>query len=427
MYAVNKLYIESKCEIKVYEPTELTPSEFQSKTGINNRLFVSVKSDETDEVVALDYSRMITDYEIVTATEWDDFNSRLTDGLVIGYKVHLPGYIPGTKTPSNPVRIWDAMSTLNTFNIDYADYSSGRSGIYAFRWNLKDIKLSIMSNDTESPNLSRCVPIVNGFACRPIYADNSLYGLDGAHLCWHTGDHFTPEVQLLDFTHVGDIEIGNIHADKHNDDKCVYARLVDMSHTWTLTSTKSLFSYTPIIVLGGMMIFPDQYSIKSEHTISFNLNKLPIQKTLALRNYYLDEACTSSGVGYPADDFQTFLNNEFNRDISSSCFVIFVKTDKLIISRQKLVSWRNGVSLDNYGLNGLLITDATGTARNYHCDTYNGKTELTVQATEDIFIADYKSTDKQLCFIGNDCKHHNAEDLNKSSCTMLYLMGDTNE
>ena len=65
--------------------------------------------------------------------------------------------------------------------------------------------------------------------------------------------------------------------------------------------------------------------------------------------------------------------------------------------------------------------------RNYHYDSYSNKRELTVQAMENIFIADYKSTDGQLCFIDNDCKHHKSEDINKSSCTMLYLMGDGDE
>ena len=427
MYTVSKLYVENKCEIKVYEPEELTPSELQSKVDTNVRLYVSVKSSETQDTVALDYSRLITDYAIVTATSWSDFNSQLTDGLVIGYTTHLPGYVPGTVHPSNPVRVWDAMSTLKTFNIDYADYASGRANIYAFRWNLKDLKLSIMEDAVEYPDLNRCVPIVNGFVCRPVYVDNDLYGLDGAHLCWHTGNHFTPEVQLLDFTHVGDVEIGNIHVEKHMDEKCVYARLVDSSHTWTFTTSKSLYEYTPIIVLSGMMIFSDQYSIKSEHTISVNLNRLPLQKAMALRKYYTDDACTSSGVGFTTDDFQTFLNEEFTKEISGSCFVIFVKTNKLLITREKLVSWRYGVSLDSYVNNGLLLIDATNTVRNYHYDSYSNKRELTVQAMENIYIADYKSTDGQLCFIDNDCKHHKSEDINKSSCTMLYLMGDGDE
>ena len=142
------------------------------------------------------------------------------------------------------------------------------------------------------------------------------------------------------------------------------------------------------------------------------------------------------------------MNEEFTKEISGSCFVIFVKTNKLLITREKLVSWRYGVSLDSYvnnGLllidatntygvsldsyvnNGLLLIDATNTVRNYHYDSYSNKRELTVQAMENIFIADYKSTDGQLCFIGNDCKHHKSEDINKSSCTMLYLMGDGDE
>lgn len=424
MYSVTKLYVENKCEVKAYDPEEFTPNELQDMSDINVRLFVSVRDDEKKNNVALDYSRLITDHQIVDATDWDTFNSRLTDGLVIGYTINLPGFIPGTSNPANPVRTWDAMSVLNTFNLDYSDYLSGKSNIYAYRWNLKDLKISLMEEATTFPNLRRCIPIVNGFACRPVFNNDALYGLEGARLCWHRNKHFTPEVQLLDFTHVGEIEICNIHLDNNIDDTSVYARLVDTAYTWCFTTSKSLYDYTPILVLGGMMVFPDQYRIKSEHAIVVNVGKIPLQKALVLREYFCDNPCTDSGVGYTSEDFQSYLINEFSKEISSSAFMIFVKTDRLYISREKLTSWRYGVSVDNYKNDGLLINDSTGTARNYHISDYHNCDELAVQATERIFIADNLFESKQLCFIENDCKHQNFEDLNRSRCTMLFIMGN---
>ena len=422
MYSVTKLYVENKCEVRAYDPAEFTPTELQDMSDINTRLYVSVKTE--DEDVALDYSRLITDHAIVNATTWDDFNTQLTDGLVIGYTIHLPGFVPGTNYPANPVRVWDALRVLKTFNLDYSDYLSGKSNIFAFRWNLKDLKITIMDNATVFPNLRRCVPVVNGFACRPVFNDDALYGLDGAKLCWHRNNHFTPEIQLLDFTHVGDLEICNIHLDNHIDDVSVYARLMDTAFTWCFTTSKSLYEYTPILVLGGMMIFPDQYKIKSEHAITINIGKIPLQKALVLREYLCDNPCTSSGVGYTSDDFQTYLLTEFSKEISSSAFMIFVKTNRLYISREKMVSWRHGVSIDNYGTDGLLINDATGTTRNYHLSDYHNCDELTVQTTERIFIADNLFDSEQLCFIDSDCRHQGFEDLNRSRCTMLFLMGD---
>ena len=408
----------------------MTPTELINHSGINVRLFVSVKNSDTKKVVALDYSRLFTDYVDTEVNTWEEFNDILTDGLVIGYSVTLPGYLPGTLTPRNPIKLWDAMSTINTFNIDYCDYLTGRSNVFAFRWKLKDLGLSIMDDALEYPNLSKCVPIVNGFACRPVYRkeDKKLYALDGSHLCWHNGLHTTPEVQLLDFTELGEIECESIHSDKHATDTCTFVYSRDGKYNFSLVNNHySLYEWSPIIVICGMMIFPDEYNIKGEFKIDLDLDKFPINKALALKKFLQNEPNSSSGVAYVTDDPKSYLLEQFDTEVSADTFMIYVKTPNLCVTRTHLTSWRNNITVDLNTNEGILLNDATHTVRNYHKDTLPDKKELTIQTYENIFVADNTFDTYQISFSKPDCKHHRFEDLNRSTNTMVFLLGGNDD
>ena len=98
----------------------------QELANLNTRIYTAVQDDLLVTYI-LDYSRMIVDYEeVAIATSWDSFNAVLTDALVLGYSTRLPAYQPNTRIPTNPVKVWDALATFNTFNLDYGDYLTYR-------------------------------------------------------------------------------------------------------------------------------------------------------------------------------------------------------------------------------------------------------------------------------------------------------------
>lgn len=424
MYNITRLYKEQRNKIDVYKPEEITPAEFVADLNINTKLYISV-ADDNNKNIALDYGRMFTDYEVTEVTTWEDLNTILTDALVIGYTVELPGYVPGTIIPKNPIKIWDAMSSLNTFNLDYCDYRSGRSNVFALRWHLKDLGISIMDNALSYPNLRKCIPIVNGFTCRPIYReeDKKLYALNGSQLCWYSGLHTTPEVQLLDFTDFGDVVVkplGNYYRQGTDYVRCTCD---DGEYNFSFDSNYSLYEWSPILVIAGMMIFPDEYVVKSEHKFSINLAKFPLNKCLGLMKFLKNEPNNDSGVAFASLTVKSYFTNEIDKLISADTFVIFVKTPNLCVTRTKLTSWRYNITVDLNTNEGLLLNDATHTVRNYHKDTLPDRKELTIQSYENIFIADNLYDEEQVTFVKPDCNHHLFEDLNRSSNTMVSLLG----
>lgn len=421
MYNVTKIYICSKTQMGIYNPEELTVAEVKDRVSINTSIYVSVADGNVN--VALDFCRLITDYPVSKTNSWEDFNNELTDKLVIGYQCTLPGFIPGSSNPSHPLKIWDILGTLNTFDTTYADCTSEVEGTFAIRRNLPDIRVKIQDTAEEYPDLKNCIPVVNGFICRPIYKNSKLYGLEGSKMCWTTVKHSTPEIQLLDFNEVGDIVCTDISSTEDTLRTVTIGKIVDESIV--LTTPYSLSEYTPIVVLAGTMILPNKIDIVSNTTISIDIPKTAVQIALAYRNYLTNMYSFDSEVAYRTDTLSNYLTSEFNTINSSSCFVIFIKTKRLFISKEHVVSWRYGYTLDNYNTDSILINDVTGTIKNYHSDSTGDRTELAVQLEEPLYIADYKENEKQLIFTSNDCKHQKFTDIVRKSYSMLYITGDS--
>ena len=428
MYTTHLIYVERKSRIDVYTRDEIAPTDLWAMTNLNTRIYVAVDKDNISH--ALEYSRMIVDYEeAATASSWDDYDNVLTDGLVYGYEVHLPAYVAGTLIPTNPVKVWDALSTLNTFNLDYGDFINGMYNVFAYRWVLQDLRISIQDECTgETPNLNRCLPIVNGFVCRPAYDsnNNALYALGGARLCWFDNGHTTPEVQLLDFTSLGDIQVASIRSpDKHTFNDVMF---VERDTKWAFTFTKySLTEYTPILVLGGILILPDQYNITNTNTISVKIDTIPFNKALPLKKLLQDDSISSANVAYCTLPYKEYLKAEFDNELSADCFVIFVHTKRLFINRaSNLDVWKNYNTVNDFAKNSyLLINKPTSTIRNFHLDMLDDRNELIVQNHEVIRAVNDIENGTPLVFIHDDCRHHTFQDINKGVCDGLKILGDT--
>lgn len=423
MYNVTKIYICTKSQMEIFTPEELTVAEVKDRITINTSIYVSVADGNTS--VALDFCRLITDYPVAKTDSWEDFESELTDKLVIGYTCTLPGYIPGSSNPSHPLKVWDILGTLNTFDTTYADCTTEVEGVFALRHNENDLKISIQSDAEDYPDLKNCVPVVNGFICRPIYKNSKLYGLEGSKLCWTSSERATPEIQVLDFNSIGDIVCTDIASTADNMRTVTIGKV--SGTTVSLSTPYSLGEYTPIVVLAGMMILPTKMEVLSDTLVNIDLNLTPVQIALAYINYLTGMYSFDSEVAYKTDTVENYLNEQFAVTNSSSCFVIYVKTRRFLIKTEPVVQWRFGYTQDNYNQDSILINNYTGTIKNYHSDQSGNRTELAIQLDEHLYIADYKETEKQLVFTDNDCKHHRFSDITRNSFSMLYITGDSDD
>ena len=432
MYAITKLYRSDSSSMRSYNTDEITPEELQSGADVNTRIYISVREDNDNTDISVDYSQLITDTDLGRLETWDQLSARLTDEHVIGYKTDLPGYIAGGDNPRYPARTWDVMNTLQTFAVDYGEYLSDRHGILAYRHNLPDLRISLYEGADPKPDLNRCLPVVNGYVCRPIYRQEKehLYALDGARLCWQQATHMTPEVQLIDFSLIGDISTHPIYLNAPSPEHDGFVLSFNsrnhgysLDADWILTSKKyDLRKYTPIVVLGGIAILPDKITVFNHNSCRFPVQDVPWDTALVYKKYLIDESSTTAEMHYDSLAVKDYLDSQMTADIfSKDTFVVLVHAPRLYVARVPVDVWQNGITMNLTAALGLLLHDRTGTIRNYHLNTYSDRKELVIQNMEELFRADHPVRDGQLAFINPDHVHP-FPNVNISNCTMIHLM-----
>lgn len=126
-----------------------------------------------------------------------------------------------------------------------------------FYWRCPDI---VISQDVGSDvvDLNTTVPIVNGYVCYPKVIDNELYGYMGAEVS-RNNHYYNKSVVLLDFSTLGTVEFIKLSdcTDSRSDTQST--RIV-----FDLPATINSKNKTPIVVIGGRMFFPDEFTFNAK-------------------------------------------------------------------------------------------------------------------------------------------------------------------
>lgn len=423
-YAVQRVYIADRGLVDLYEPSDITLPEIKQRlTSPNIHAYISIQLNETNGYFDFDLSHFITDFNTNSITTWSAFNSLLTDEVVNGYSCTIPGYKLGSEYPHNPVRLWDATNALRTFRLSYSDHLSESESSYAMRWKQHDLRIQLRSGADSSLVLNKCIPVVNGLVCRKDYSEQtkSLYALGGARLMWQGGTHIVPEVQLLDFSNIGEVHCINVSlTDK---EKAVKINPSTFYNPWVCECNKfNLREYTPLVVLCGCMIWSKDISITSEHTFTIDPSKYCIERSALWAKYLRAEPATDAAVSYDTSDVVSIIKSECAEETPNSCFVYFIKTSSLVYREENVRTWSNSLFMDLYAPIGILIRKSTDSITAFHCTELSDRQELIVQNLESLYDADEPINKGQTAFTETDCKDHNFRRLQDSGYKMLYVM-----
>lgn len=431
------IYRDPQGRLSIYDPEDLTPEAFQVIGSAELGGLMILDGRHYTEMTRIDYSRICTDHvEISELNTWAEIEELLTenDEFRIGYTWNEIT-TQNVNIPFSDVLIWDVMHTLNTFNIEYGDEKSDVNNIFALRWKLLDLRLSLMEGAEDVPNLRTSIPVVNGFLCAPVLREREdetvLYAKLGAQLCWQAGVHRTPEIQILDFQNFGGFIIHPFmfstpdHEETPTDstDTCSFinrTKEYDINVRWKILTRLSLKEYTPIVVLGGIPIFPDQITLQHEHCFTIQPSLNPLNYALAYKAYLQDKYVNAQNA-WSSTALQEYFSAEH---LEASSFIIYLKSSQIYTQREHMDVWSNYITVNNHTPDGLLISDITGTLAAYNREELSDRTELTLQNQESLFIADKDFIEKQFAFVPPDCVHHQPfhTNIRESSCTMVYLM-----
>ena len=423
-YTVIRVYMVDRYTVDIVEPEDISPREIQDRINSPNvHAYLSLQEVGVEAYVDFDYSHFITDFNVNSKETWAQISSLLTEEIVQGYSCSIPGYKYGSDVPHSPVVLWDATNTLYTFAISYSDYLSESESKYALRWKQRDLRIRLRPEAPVVPDLTRCIPIVNGICCKPYYSEQSkyLYALDGAKLLWQTGVHITPEVQLLDFSDIGDVECVEMTLSDLEPDKIKVDTNGSIYNEWTFKCNNfNLKEYTPLVVLGGCVIWSKDIKIVGEHEFSINPSLHCLEACSTWRKYLTSEANSNAMTSYDAESLYDHFRSEMEHGESRECFVCMIHTSGLFYRVVRANTWKNNVVMDLFAPIGILIRNTTETITAFHNTEFADRQELIVQNLEDLYIGDERIELKHEGFVKCDCRHHEFRRLQDSSYTMLY-------
>lgn len=404
---------------------DYTPSDFQAlciQPDVAGYIFVR---DEDDVIHVLDYTHMAT-YEksIYRATTWIAIARLLTEQLVDGYEVHLPGFDGKFPYPRPDLIFWDATNVTKTFDLTYSEKHSEQDPIFAIRYKQPDLRFKIRPTAPIVPDITKCIPVVNGVACRPWIGIDShdLYACGGATYCWKAHIR-VPEVNLLDFSNIGEVETLTI-TNTTASEKEIACSYPSMGQEWEFTLDTEFYNlreWTPLVVIGGLVLWPDMIHRRSDAVFSFKPWEVPIERMLGWKKFLQAEATGTAAVAYDAEAIYTWFQQTLANGFSDHTFVVMVHVPELFVTRMQAVTYREAITIENYHLNGILHCENTGAIQNYHADELESKTVLKIAHGEDLFISDEPIPDVHEVFIKPDCKHHTFLRYQESSYEMLYI------
>ena len=433
MLKLLKLYKTHRRRIECYDST-MPYEEFQRMADPNTKLYI-VCSDELNRKYSLDFSHMITDQVLNKVATWDDFLKLLTESILIGYACTIPGYSPGTSIFSKQIISWDVMNTTNTFTVNYADHISELQGIFPARWKLLDLSIQLQDEATSVPNLKNCIPIINGFCRKPYYDENNntFYAIRGTSIIRPYTQHTTPEVQLLDLSQLGDISIYKL-VDSNITGMDDAAKVVYKNRTgkftpyanWSVYTPFSLFEYTPLLVIGGIVLFPDEYTVINEHCLEFNPATIPFHVSEALKLFHLDCPILPSAVAYQTEDLQKIITTQFSGtdDVFCETFIVVIHNPCIYMNRTRLDVWNNNIIMNSYQNEGLLIHDTSHCIRVFHKEILVDRQELIVQNSIPLYRGDMLYPDKQVsCIEPDSCTHLDLQNIATGNFSMIVVTG----
>lgn len=372
------LYVSTRYTATAYTSDKYTPKEFEDKyLDYRTKLYVSFIYK--GEQIALYYNRLITELNIPRTT-WDEFISHMTDEIIVGHKVVLPAYIPGTDLPHSPVKAYDVDKVFHT-ELAYGD-AKNKTKVENIHVHSEIVDICMDFSKVENkPDVVNSLVYVNGVCLRPIaYQDDDLvYAVDGRKYAYNEKNY--PELLLIDYSSIGNLTKHNIIRQGEEafrpipGDTNFYLeedkRTTSSNKRFLLSSAYNLREYTPIVVVAGVCIYPDQYTVINEHTLSIDCTNIPLHLSLARESQllanYMHRAYHDTPYITPVTTLTEYLTRELTLDndpLSSTLFVALLDKPKLYIHRSETSIWSPD-KIQRSGYGNILLNKANGLIESY--------------------------------------------------------------
>lgn len=356
MYNLKYIYTRCGKRVTAYLPSELALIDCINES-ISDKPFqyaVSIYDDVQHKTYTLDAATILQERYDLSITTWQQFMDNLKEEYILGYATDSFGFYPGSNSPKT------TYTTVYPFhhkglqphycNIKTPDLKD----VWQFRWSMPD--LSIEKLDKIDVDFYNCIPITNGFCTIPTVYDKQLYIRDGAKLLWDTCEHRRSESILIDTT-----PLGKMSTVKIKDITVMYRNRTNNRYTncdweFILPEGYNFITHTVLLVLGGMIYYPDEYKITSTKSFIVHPSTLALDKQLLLKQSAMSRESGVTEAPYTVD---TYLKQLMWADTCNDAFLIFIDNPEIYVHRTPCDSYANYYTAITNGFKGVLRNKST--------------------------------------------------------------------
>lgn len=403
MWKVYTLYSTDGCVLCRLDLKQSKPIDIMSKITPQIRYYLGVKGSDTSSAV-VDFTKMVADNKTTPQQDWVLQGNRLTDELVLGYKVdNFPLVSSGLYR--RPMRVISVLPRTD-MTVGYCDYITGVRDQRGLNMYLNDI---YVTNHNPEIDISRTLVVINGFIHNTLmgvdeHDKNTIYVLNGSELCRNRN---YPEVALIDFTHFGDIVKLPMSFNAQEDTVLVKSTTWDTKRnptviqhsvlTFTIPEPYDFSEYAPIVILNGIPIFPDEGRYLSQRCYELSLVGKPLRAADVEYKFctsdYLDE-CDSVVV---SDTFVNLTKDLTNDEDREKNFLVLVP--KLVMERMSASGTVNTIHSTH---DSLIVSRMSGQIVDHISNKLDDKYELIHAFNHVTDIPDYYKHDTTIGLNGWD-------------------------
>jgi hypothetical protein len=322
----------NKSTVDTFNKSYIDYNSFKLSLDVNDQI-ICIFEDEEGNTYPVNFSKMMQEKsELTTATTWSQVEAFVTEEMAILFHI-VPvvsptmairdGGVISVKTPFNT----EGNNQLNILSVNYTDgiivdYGTVKDpslrNLPNRRHALKD--LIFRSSRIDAINLNNTIPVTGGIIHYPVVFNDELYAINAA-AALKTASVGGVENVLIDFSPLGDIEIV-----KFSD--CT--NLLGDRVTFKLPVNKTFENKTCFLVVAGRLIFPDEFLVIGDNTVSFVPEAFGLDSILISNNMIRGTKIRNTlNVKVNVDDYIGTIGNVDNTE----CFIIILNTPKILINK----------------------------------------------------------------------------------------------
>lgn len=364
---IRELYVKQGRTIRTLSFADNTPEEIRSFSALNTSFFIDVEKD-AETVVTVNLSHLMLETIIGQCTTWNEIGTLLTGVMVDSYSTD----IPNLDNPKFAVRTTDPLKA-EEFEVGYTciDTPEDRN-VKIFRDRLIDL---VITKHGEGPiNLDTSLCFVNGLVSRPIMYKGEMLVSRGAEFFSASSKLRHPDIMLMDFKELGDIEIVPFSECriKYRNKKNTPDLYSDME--FILPEQVDLRTSVVFPVFAYSMYFPNVLTAVTHRSLVVNHADLSIGRSLLNAAYSSANYLNQSYV-MEAEAIEKYVYETMSQKDHYGAFFVIVKHPSIWIKEEPLCKFAGDVE-SGLVRDGILFNAAMQSFMSYNRMMYNDITDV---------------------------------------------------